>query len=58
VLEAVPGCYLFLGACPTDDYRAAQDNHSPYATFDDSVMPDGCLLHASLAIRALRDLAA
>jgi hippurate hydrolase len=55
VLEQVPGCYLFLGACPTDDYEAAQDNHSPFATFDDSVMPDGCLLHASLAIRALRD---
>jgi amidohydrolase len=58
VLEAVPGCYLFLGACPTDDYLAAQDNHSPYATFDDSVIPDGCVLHANLAIRALRDLAA
>jgi amidohydrolase len=55
VLEQVPGCYLFLGACPTDDHEAAQDNHSPFATFDDSVLPDGCQLHASLAIRALRD---
>lgn len=57
VLEEVPGCYLFLGACPDDDYGAAADNHSPHAVFDDAVMTDGCLLHASLAIRALQDLA-
>ena len=56
VLEEVPGCYLFLGACPDDDYQAAQANHSPYAAFDDAVMTDGCLLHANLAIRALQDL--
>jgi amidohydrolase len=56
VLEEVPGCYLFLGACPHDDHDGAQDNHSPSALFDDSVLGDGCLLHASLAIRALRDL--
>jgi amidohydrolase len=58
VLEEVPGCYLFLGACPDDDYGAAEDNHSPHAAFADTVMADGCLLHAHLAIRALRDLAA
>jgi amidohydrolase len=58
VLEEVPGCYLFLGACPADDYQAAKDNHSPYAAFDDAVMTDGCLLHANLAIRALQDLSA
>jgi amidohydrolase len=58
VLEEVPGCYLFLGACPGDDYQAAKDNHSPFAAFDDSVMTDGCLLHANLAIRALQDLTA
>jgi hippurate hydrolase len=56
VLNEVPGCYLFLGACPRDDYDAAQDNHSPLAAFDDSVMPDGVLLHASLAVRALQEL--
>ena len=56
VLEEVPGCYLFLGACPDDDYDAAEDNHSPHAAFDDAVMTDGILLHASLAIRALQDL--
>jgi hippurate hydrolase len=54
VLEQVPGCYLFLGACPHDDHDAAADNHSPLAAFDDSVMADGCLLHAHLAIRALQ----
>ncbi|HUB38365.1 MAG TPA: M20 family metallopeptidase [Streptosporangiaceae bacterium] len=57
VLEQVPGCYLFLGACPHDDYASAPDNHSAYAQFDDSVMPDGCLLHASLAIKSLQSLA-
>jgi amidohydrolase len=57
VLDEVPGCYLFLGACPDEDYRAADDNHSPRAAFDDAVMADGCLLHANLAIRALADLA-
>ncbi len=56
VLEEVPGCYLFLGACPSDDYDTAEDNHSPRAAFDDAVMSDGCLLHANLAIRALQDL--
>jgi amidohydrolase len=56
VLAEVPGCYLFLGACPQDDYDAAEDNHSPLAMFDDSVLGDGCLLHASLAIRALQDI--
>ena len=55
VLEEVPGCYLFLGACPDNDHDAAADNHSPYAAFDDAVMADGCLLHANLAIRALQD---
>jgi hippurate hydrolase len=58
VLEAVPGCYLFLGASPSDDYDAAEDNHSPLAAFDDSVLADGTLLHASLAIRALAGVGA
>ena len=59
VLAEVPGCYLFLGACPTDDPQNAPDNHSPRAQFSDDVMPDGVLLHAELALRALeRDAAA
>jgi amidohydrolase len=54
VLAAVPGCYLFLGACTTDDFRSAPSNHSALASFDDSVLPRGVQLHAELAIRALR----
>ncbi len=58
VLEAVPGCYLFLGAHP-DGEPAGPNNHSPRARFVDNVMPDGALLHAELAVRALeRDAAA
>jgi metal-dependent amidase/aminoacylase/carboxypeptidase family protein len=59
VLAEVPGSYLFLGACPVENVDSAPDNHSPLAAFDDSVMPDGVLLHAQLAVRALaRDSAA
>jgi len=54
VLAQVPGCYLFLGACPTEEWATAPSNHSPRAAFDDSVMPRGVLLHSELAIRALR----
>jgi hippurate hydrolase len=54
VLAEVPGAYLFLGACTTGDHRIAPSNHSPRASFDDSVLPLGVRLHAELAIRALR----
>ena len=53
VLAAVPGCYLMLGAHPGDEVQAP-NNHSPRAVFADEVMPDGVLLHAQLAIRALQ----
>ena len=53
VLNEVPGCYLFLGA-HAGDTPDAPDNHSPRAAFHDSVLADGTLLHAQLAIRALR----
>lgn len=53
VLEKVPGCYLFLGASPSDDATTAPSNHSPRAAFVDSVLPQGALLHAELAVRAL-----
>jgi hippurate hydrolase len=52
VLNEVPGVYLNLSACATDP-DAAADNHSPLATFDDSVLPDGAALLAELAIRRL-----
>jgi len=58
VLDAVPGCYLFLGAAPGEDHETAPNNHSPRAEFSDSVLGDGALLHAELAVRALeRDAA-
>jgi len=42
-----------LGAHPGDDSHTP-NNHSPRAVFVDDVMPDGVLLHAQLAIRALQ----
>lgn len=54
ILDRVPGAYIFLGAHP-GDRTEGPDNHSARAMFDDSVMPDGALLHAQLAIRALRE---
>jgi hippurate hydrolase len=54
VLDEVPGCYLFLGACTTADVDNAPTNHSPLARFDDAVLVDGVLLHSELAIRALK----
>ncbi|TCO62779.1 M20 metallopeptidase family protein [Actinocrispum wychmicini] len=53
VLAAVPGTYLFLGAHSGDDLDGPT-NHSPRAVFDDAVLSDGALLHAQLAVRALR----
>jgi amidohydrolase len=53
VLERVPGAFVFLGACPTDDPKTAPPNHSPLARFDDSVLSDGAALLSELAIRRL-----
>ncbi|MEV0352422.1 M20 family metallopeptidase [Nonomuraea sp. NPDC050680] len=54
VLQAVPGAFVFLGACPPDrDPATAPYNHSPEARFDDSVLPDGAALYASLALSRL-----
>ncbi len=49
VLERVPGAFLFLGATPADGNTG--DNHSPLAVFDDSILSDGSLMHAVLALR-------
>jgi amidohydrolase len=54
ILNNVPGAYLFLGACVTDDPATAPSNHSPRAAFDDSVLSDGAALLAELAIRRLK----
>lgn len=53
VLLEVPGSYMFLGACTSDDFATAASNHSALATFDDSVLSRGVEMHAELAIRAL-----
>jgi amidohydrolase len=49
VLDRVPGAFVFLGAA-VDDYQTSAANHSPLANFDDSVLPDGAALLASLAV--------
>ena len=54
VLLEVPGSYMFLGACTSDNFATAASNHSALATFDDSVLSRGVEMHAELAIRALR----
>jgi amidohydrolase len=51
VLQRVPGTFVFLGACVTDDPAQAPPNHSPRATFDDSVLVDSATLLAALALR-------
>ena len=53
VLLEVPGSYMFLGACTSEDFATAPSNHSAFATFDDSVLSKGVEIHAELAIRAL-----
>ncbi|GLY70654.1 M20 metallopeptidase family protein [Amycolatopsis taiwanensis] len=51
VLNEVPGAYVFLGACCSDDPETAPYNHSPLAAFDDGVLADGAALLAELAVR-------
>lgn len=53
VLEAVPGSYMFYGATVKDDPSDAASNHSPRASFDDSVLADGAALLAELAVRRM-----
>lgn len=53
VLARVPGAFVFLGACTTDDPATAPSNHSPRAAYDDSVLADGAALLAELAVRRL-----
>lgn len=54
VLREVPGCFVGLGATPAGvDADTAPVNHSPYAVFDDAVIPRGAALYAELAERRL-----
>ena len=57
VLEEVPGAYLNVSACALADHTLAEDNHSPRAAFDDSVVPDVAAALAELALRRTRALA-
>jgi amidohydrolase len=52
VLAEVPGCYLFVGACPGDP-ATAPGNHAPGARFDDIVLGDCARLLAELAVQDL-----
>ncbi|WP_296138530.1 M20 family metallopeptidase [uncultured Tessaracoccus sp.] len=55
VLEAVPGCFFGLGACPPDlDPATAPFNHSARARFDDAVLNDGVRVFTELALGRLR----
>jgi amidohydrolase len=59
VLEAVPGAFVMLGACPDGaDPATAPFNHSAEAVFDDSVLADGVAVYAELALRRLTAAAA
>ena len=51
VMEQVPGAYLYLSGCSTDDPATAPDNHSPRAEFDDSVLWRAAAWLAETALR-------
>jgi metal-dependent amidase/aminoacylase/carboxypeptidase family protein len=53
VLERVPGTYVSISACATDDPTTAPDNHSARAVFDDSVLPDCTAFLTEVATRRL-----
>jgi hippurate hydrolase len=42
-----------VSACATHDHEHAEDNHSPRAAFDDSVVPDATAWLAEVALRRL-----
>ena len=54
IIKAIPGAFIFLGACPDDlDPNTAPVNHSNKAVFDDSVLAEGAVLLAGLALEHL-----
>ncbi|WP_443095557.1 M20 metallopeptidase family protein [Rothia koreensis] len=54
VLERIPGTFAFVAAVdPDKDPETAAFNHSPFATYDDSVLVDCSRLLAELAARRL-----
>ena len=58
VLARVPGSFICLDATPLGGGPDAAFNHSPRATFDDSVLVDGTALYTQLAVARLAQLAA
>ena len=54
VLAEIPGAMAFLGAtAPGADPGTAPFNHSPFALFDEAVLPCGAALYARLAMDRL-----
>ncbi|MDG2497799.1 MAG: M20 family metallopeptidase [Aquiluna sp.] len=54
IVHEIPGAFVFVGACPPAiDHAQAPTNHSARALFDDSVIPLGAALLASLAVAHL-----
>lgn len=54
VLRAVPGAFIFVGACPPAlDPKTAPNNHSNLVVFDDTVLPDAAAYLAALAFARL-----
>ncbi|HET7473818.1 MAG TPA: M20 family metallopeptidase [Candidatus Limnocylindrales bacterium] len=54
VLQEVPGAMAFLGGRPEGiDHETAPKNHSNVVVFDESAMPAGVALYATVAIRHL-----
>ena len=54
VLEAAPGCFFGLSACPNDlDPATAPFNHSAFAQFDDGVLDDGVRVFTELVLGKL-----
>jgi hippurate hydrolase len=56
VVREIPGAFIFMGAATKGkDWMTAAPNHSNYADFDESVLPSGSALLASLAFDALEE---
>ncbi|MDO5677834.1 MAG: M20 family metallopeptidase [Propionibacteriaceae bacterium] len=54
LLQAAPGCFIGLSACPPElDPLTAPFNHSAYAQFDDGVLADGAQLFTELTLRKI-----
>ncbi|MGB3482591.1 MAG: M20 family metallopeptidase [Mycobacterium sp.] len=52
-LNAVPGCYMFLGTSVFEDYTQGSDLHAATSRFDDRWLADGAALLTELALRRL-----